>query len=233
MNGTATMILSAQSAALAVPMKAAAAQSVGLTAAAGRAGLDVMSVAVLTLGLFLPRHHRRDLVTVFWLFNTTLLSVLLVINSGQIGVGAGLGLFGVLSIVRLRSEQYRNVEIGYFFVALALALVNGLAPGVLLPVLLSTGILVVVLLVDSNRLLPCTRYVQVVLDQILEDETELRAELSARLGGVVVQAGVTQIDYVRLVMVLNVLYRPAAKQVAPGIKQPTGPVARVQQWATR
>lgn len=163
MLGTVLISFTAHPRALAVPPDIGASHCVGLAEAAVRVALDFASVAILTLGLFLPRHHRRDLATVFWLFNTAMLCVLLVIDTGQIGVGAGLGLFGVLSIVRLRSEQYRNVEIGYFFVALAPALVNGLAPGVLLPILLSAGILTVVLLVNSDRLLPSTRHVEIVL----------------------------------------------------------------------
>lgn len=233
MFGTALMTITAHPVALALAPPAGASHGVGVTEAAVRVALDVVSVAVLTLGLFLPRHHRRDLVTVFWLFNTAMLCVLMVIDTGQIGVGAGLGLFGVLSIVRLRSEQYRNVEIGYFFVALALALVNGLAPGVLMPVVLSAGILAVVLLVDSNLLLPATRHVEVVLDRVLEDEQELRAELGTRLGGEVVQAAVMQIDYVRLTMLLSVQYQPDEPPAPVKHGKPHGAVARARQWVTR
>lgn len=175
-----------------------------------RAGIDLVAVSLLTFVLFLPRHRRRDLVTVFWLFNTALFCVLLVINTGDIGVGAGLGLFAVLSIVRLRSEQYRNVEIGYFFVSLALALVNGLAPGLLLPLSLSAGLLVVVAVIDLPKLLPSSRHAEVVLDMVLEDHQELREELGRRLRALIVNVEVTQVDYVRLTMLLTVQYRPAA-----------------------
>jgi hypothetical protein len=175
-----------------------------------RALFDVISMAVLSLVLFLPRHGRRDLVTVFWMFNAALFCVLLVISGGDIGVGAGLGLFAVLSIVRLRSEQYRNVEIGYFFVSLALALVTGLAPDLVLTAALCVGLLVVVAVVDLARLFPPARSVEVVLDQVIEDEPELRIELGRRLGGVVVDVGVLQVDYVRMTMLVAVQYRPAA-----------------------
>ena len=176
---------------------------------AARAVLDLVSMAVLTLVLFLPRHGRRDLVTVFWMFNAALFCVLLVISGGEIGVGAGLGLFAVLSIVRLRSEQYRNVEIGYFFVSLALALVTGLAPGLILPTVLSAGLLGVVTIVDLRALFPPARSLEVVLDCVLEDDAELRMHLGRRLSGLVVAVSVVQVDYVRMTMLLNVQYRPA------------------------
>lgn len=170
---------------------------------AARVVLDLASVLTLALGLFLPRHSRRDLVTVFLLFNTALFCVLVVIGSGRIGAGAGLGLFAVLSIVRLRSEQYRNVEIGYFFVTLTLSLVNGLAPGLLLPLLLDLGLLAVVAVIDLERLLPLTVRTQVVLDAVLHGQ-ELVEELSSRMGAQVLSAAVTQIDYVRHVMTVEV-----------------------------
>ena len=192
-----------------VPVLAASPLAAGDLDLAARALLDLGSTAVLTLALFLPRHGRRDLLTVFWMFNSALFCVLLVISGGEIGVGAGLGLFAVLSIVRLRSEQYRNVEIGYFFVALALALVTGLAPGLLLPAALCAGLLVVVGTVDLPRLLPAARSVDVVLDEVLEDEGELRRELGQRLRAVVVDVAVTQVDYVRMTMLLTVQYRPS------------------------
>ena len=181
----------------------------GASDLAVRAGLDLVSMAVLTLVLFLPRHGRRDLVTVFWMFNAALFCVLLVISGGEIGVGAGLGLFAVLSIVRLRSEQYRNVEIGYFFVALALALVTGLAPGLILPAALCAGLLIVVTVVDLRALFPPARSVEVMLDCVIERDAELRMHLGDRLAGLVVAVTVIQVDYVRMTMLLSVQYRPA------------------------
>jgi hypothetical protein len=180
--------------------------------------LDLVSMTLLTLALFLPRHGRRDLVTVFWMFNAALFCVLLVISGGDIGVGAGLGLFAVLSIVRLRSEQYRNVEIGYFFVSLALALVTGLAPGLLMTAALCAGLLLVVTVVDLGRLFPPARSVEVVLDAVIEDEAELRIELGRRLAGLVVDVSVLQVDYVRMTMSVSVRYRPAPAARPVGVR---------------
>ena len=175
---------------------------------AARALIDLAAMSVLTLALFLPRNGRRDLVTVFWMFNAALFCVLLVISGGEIGVGAGLGLFAVLSIVRLRSEQYDNVEIGYFFVALALALVAGLAPTVPVALALTVGLLLVVAVVDLARLLPGPSATEVVLDVVLENDLDLRMELGRRLGGLVVDVDVLQVDYVRSSMLVSVRYRP-------------------------
>ncbi len=172
--------------------------------AALRFAVDVVAMGVLTLALFLPRHRRRDLVTVFWLFNVALFAVLLVIGGGGVSVGAGLGLFGVLSIVRLRSEQYRNVEIGYFFVALALALVTGLASGVARPVLIVVLVLVVTAVVDWPRLFAGSTSVAVLLDTVHDGPEALRADVERRFGGGVEDVAVLEVDYVRMTTRLTV-----------------------------
>ena len=42
------------------------------------------------------------------------------------GLALGMGLFGILSIIRLRSTAISQTEVAYYFVALVLGLVNSL-----------------------------------------------------------------------------------------------------------
>ena len=51
----------------------------------------------------------------------------MVLGSTTVGAGLGLGLFGVLSIIRLRSNEIAQHEIAYYFAALALGLLAGLS----------------------------------------------------------------------------------------------------------
>lgn len=67
-------------------------------------GLDMVALAVLVGALYIPRHGRRDLVAAYIGVNIGVLAVTLLLSSAQeLGAGLGLGLFGVLSIIRLRS----------------------------------------------------------------------------------------------------------------------------------
>ena len=93
-----------------------------------RGCLDLGTISVLALTLFQRRHQRQDLVAVFVAFNVGLFAVLTFLASSRLSAGVGFGVFGVLSIICLRSETYANIEIAYFFLALATALVNAL-PG--------------------------------------------------------------------------------------------------------
>ena len=74
-----------------------------------------------------------------------MLAVTVLLAGARAGIGLGLGLFGILSIVRLRSDQITQEEVAYYFVALALGLVNGLrpAPGWLAPAV--SGVLVAIM----------------------------------------------------------------------------------------
>ena len=94
-----------------------------------RLGVDLVAIVVLTHAIYLRRHGRRDLFVVYTMFNVGLFLALVVMTAGSVSVGVGFGLFAVLSIVRLRSEPFSNVELGYFFVALVVALVCGLDLG--------------------------------------------------------------------------------------------------------
>lgn len=54
--------------------------------------------------------------------------------------GVGLGLFGVLSIIRLRSEELSQREVAYYFASLSLGLLGGLSSNIAVTLALMIGI---------------------------------------------------------------------------------------------
>src|SRR5262249_1390110 len=88
--------------------------------------IDLAAILVVSLVLYLRRHKRRDLFLAYMFFNIGLFLALAVIAATRISVGVGFGLFALLSIVRLRSEPFTNLELGYLFLALVLGLINGI-----------------------------------------------------------------------------------------------------------
>ena len=66
-------------------------------------GLDIVALSILVGALYVPRHGRRDLVAAYIGVNVGVLAVTLLLSSATVAEGLGLGLFGVLSIIRLRS----------------------------------------------------------------------------------------------------------------------------------
>ncbi|MEP7018329.1 MAG: DUF4956 domain-containing protein [Actinomycetota bacterium] len=174
-----------------------------------RAGMDLGSIALLAGALFYRRHRRQDLFAVYFAFNVGLFAVLTFLTNSSISAGVGFGVFGVLSIIRLRSEAYNNIEIAYFFLALAIALVNAL-PGrpLSLSVTLDAAILCTMFFVDSQRLGSKTKSCQVVLDRVYDDEASLRIDLELRFCATLDSVNVTMVDYVRETTAADVRYRP-------------------------
>ena len=74
-------------------------------------GADLIAITLLVGALYIPRHGRRDLVAAYIGVNVGVLAVtLLLSSSSHVGAGLGLGLFGLLSIIRLRSSSLAQGE---------------------------------------------------------------------------------------------------------------------------
>jgi uncharacterized membrane protein len=176
---------------------------------AAHLGLDLVAVTLLTFGVFQPRHRRRELVPAYLALNVALFAVVAALGTvGEHGgLALGFGLFGVLSIVRLRSDAVQHQEVAYYFTTLVLGLLCGL-PGLGLGV--AAGLTCVLLLVvygaDHPRLYARERRTVVTLDAVYDDEEALRADLRRRLGEPFGWT-VRQVDYVRDLTVVEVRYR--------------------------
>ncbi|MFE9445364.1 DUF4956 domain-containing protein [Streptomyces sp. NPDC006602] len=184
---------------------------------AAHLGLDLLAVTLLTFGVFYPRHRRRELVPAYLALNVALFAVVAALGSvgGNGGLTLGFGLFGVLSIVRLRSDAVQHQEVAYYFITLVLGLLCGL-PG--LDLMVAAGLACVLLLVmyaaDHPRLYARDRRTIVTLDVVHRDESDLRADLWRRLGEPLGWT-VREIDLVRDLMVLEVRYREPRPAEAP------------------
>jgi Domain of unknown function (DUF4956) len=80
-----------------------------------RLAVDAVAVALLAFGLYRPRHGRTDLAVLLSLFNLGVFLAVAVIVQGEFGLSAGLGLFAVLSVMRMRSETFSATELAYLF----------------------------------------------------------------------------------------------------------------------
>lgn len=174
--------------------------------------VDAAAIVTLSYLVYLRRHGRRDLALAFVALNMGVFAGVSMLAVQQAGIALGFGLFGILSIVRLRSSQITQVEVGYYFVALTLGLVNGL--GISHPAIMITfDVLLagVMFVLDRFRRGRAIESQSVVLDVVHPDRSSLRADLEYRLGGEVLECSITEVDYVREVTVCEVRFRPVER----------------------
>jgi hypothetical protein len=173
--------------------------------------VDLVAICVLAFGLFLPRHQRPELIVAFLTVNIGVLAVTSALSSSTVGAGLGLGLFGILSIIRLRSEELTQGEVAYYFAALALGLLGGLGgSGTWLEVALMVAVLAAVAVGDSPRVGRRASSQQLLLDRAHVVHSDLVAHLESLLGAAVVSVKVLRADLVNDTTLVEVRYRSDA-----------------------
>lgn len=169
--------------------------------------IDVVAVLLLVFALYFPRHGRRDMVIALLGINVGVLSVATVLSESAVTAGLGLGLFGVLSIIRLRSQELDQEEVVYYFSALALGLLGGISvdPAWIAPSLMA-AILVVMFVGDHPKLFARTRSQTVTLDAAYASEAELTLRLEELLGADIRRVKVKRLNLVNDTTVVDVRY---------------------------
>lgn len=175
---------------------------------------DLVSILALVFLLFVPRHQRRDLIVAYLVVNVGVLALMATLSSVATSLGVGLGLFGVLSIIRLRSEELAQHEVAYYFAALALGLLAGSSG---LSAWLVAGLMALVLgalfVGDHPRISRGSTRQQLVLDRAHSDDDLLRAHVGSIVGDGIQSLTILRTDLVNDTTTVDVRYsRPVERR---------------------
>ena len=164
-----------------------------------RGALDVIGLMLLVGWLYRRRPSAPAMPLVLAALNVGLFAAMSTISSGKFPAGVGFGLFGILSLVRLRSAAFTLRDVAYTFVALVIALCTGLPQRqTWLVVALGAAVLVAVLVVDDpSRYEPATRTVKLTLDRIYPEPALIAQDVALRFGRTPLSVLVEEVDYVR------------------------------------
>ncbi len=175
-----------------------------------RIALDLVAIGYLLFGLFYRVTKRADLVQVYLACNLGLFSVLTVLSFSPLSSAIGFALFGVLSIIRLRSFEYTHEQIGYFFISLSIALICAIDLSTLsLPILLVGTLLLAMTFVELLGNRAGSTSVELTIDQVITNEEQLKQHVSTIIDASVLKCKVMTINSLQETMGLQVTYRKA------------------------
>ena len=174
--------------------------------------------------LYFKKSHRRDFYFTFMIISVAiyfLVYLMMGMDRGKATMGVGLGLFGIFSIMRYRTDTMPVREMTYLFVVVCLSVVhamssalgvddNGALTGTpLFELIVIDAITVVAIIVFECMLkVSATKLVQYDRIELIKPERseELKADLEERLGVKVLKVEVGAVDFLRDMAVLRVSY---------------------------
>ena len=171
--------------------------------------------------LYYPKSKRRDFYFTFMLISVAIFFIvffmIFVLDNmkGKTSMGIGIGLFGIFSIMRYRTDAMPVREMTYLFVIIALALVNSIADGVSIVELLLTNLIIVVFvaILERNLKLEASKLIQYDRIELITPDRreELKADLEKRLGVQIIKIEVGAVDFIRDMAMVKIIYK--GKQV--------------------
>ena len=178
--------------------------------------------------LYYRKSHRRDFYFTFLLISIAIFFLMFFMTymldsmKAKTSIGIGIGLFGIFSIMRYRTDTMPVREMTYLFSIICLAVVNALAAGgsefqtiVFVPnlaVLLSIMACELVLLnrKESTKLIQYDRIALIKPDK----REELIADLEERTGLEIKKVDVGAIDFLRDMAILRITYVDNSKSIS-------------------
>lgn len=187
---------------------------------AARLVINVAAMTVLLFGLYYRRYRDKELVTAASMFNIFVFAVLTILSSVEFSLAAGFGLFAILALFTLRSEQISKVEITYFFGSIAIAVIcSVMGTSISFVAMVATGVVFFAWVLDHPIILAQSEGVKITLDKIdhdaLSDPDRMRADLTTRLGVEVMSYQITALNYINDMASISVFYRkPGPRSLA-------------------
>ncbi len=172
---------------------------------------------VIVNRLYYPKSKRRDFFFTFMLIGIAIFFIVFFMifvledMKGKTGIGVGIGMFGIFSIMRYRTDAMPVREMTYLFIVLCLSVVNALASTMPIFELLLTNVLIIVCVwvcEKSLKVVPCKLVQYDRIELIKPDKREeLKEDLRKRTGLDVIKVEVGGIDMLRDMAVIKVYYR--------------------------
>jgi hypothetical protein len=178
-----------------------------------RAIIDFISILLLVGLIYYPKHKNKDFLFNFVLFNVVNFMICSLLGAVKIKVGFAFGLFAMFSIIRYRTIAISIKDMGYFFVCVALGMINSLAStddGYWVLIICNLVILVLTFGLERLDFLINENAKEIIYDRIElikpNLNNELLADLSERTGLTIHKVDIISIDYLKDVALIKAYY---------------------------
>ena len=170
--------------------------------------------------LYYKKSHRRDFYFSFMLMSVAIFFLVYFMIfeledlKTKTSIGIGIGLFGIFSIMRYRTDAMPVREMTYMFIIIALSVINAIANNVSLVELLLTNTFIFSIIWICECRLKQAAFKLVQYDRIdlitPDKHNEMKADLTERLGIDVLHVEVGSVDFIRDMAMLKVYYSATA-----------------------
>jgi len=154
--------------------------------------------------IYYPSTHNKRYIFTFLAFNTLIYFVLSFMNSIEIGIGVGFGLFAIFSILRYRTDPIPIREMTYLFIIAALPVMNsaGSNSEVWWQLVASNGIILVILWVLEKEWgfhYEATKRITYERIELIHPDrrAELLEDLETRTGLQIKRISIGKVDFLR------------------------------------
>ena len=172
--------------------------------------------------MYYAKSHRRDFRFTFMLIPVAIFFIVFFMifvledMKGKASMGVGIGLFGIFSIMRYRTDTMPVREMTYLFITIALAVVNAVSVNVSLAEVILTNLIVAAAVWACEKRLKSnsTKLVQYDRIELITParRQELIDDLQTRLGLNITNVEVGAVDFLKDMAMLRITYDGKAAQ---------------------
>ena len=172
--------------------------------------------------MYYAKSHRRDFRFTFMLIPVAIFFIVFFMifvledMKGKASMGVGIGLFGIFSIMRYRTDTMPVREMTYLFITIALAVVNAVSVNVSLAEIILTNLIVAAAVWVCEKRLKSnsTKLVQYDRIELITParRQELIDDLQTRLGLNITNVEVGEVDFLKDMAMLRITYDGKAAQ---------------------
>ncbi len=172
--------------------------------------------------MYYAKSHRRDFRFTFMLIPVAIFFIVFFMifvledMKGKASMGVGIGLFGIFSIMRYRTDTMPVREMTYLFITIALAVVNAVSVNVSMTEVILTNLIVAAAVWVCEKRLKSnsTKLVQYDRIELITParRQELIDDLQTRLGLNITNVEVGAVDFLKDMAMLRITYDGKAAQ---------------------